>query len=57
MDGHSGLFPCLGCVNHGVMNIGVHVCFSVKVLSGYMPRSGIAGSYGNIRTVNPEIIL
>ena len=24
---------------------------------GYVPRSGIAGSYGNIRTVNPEIIL
>ena len=29
------------------MNTGVHVSFSMKVLSGYMPRSGIAGSYGS----------
>ena len=29
------------------MNIVVHVSFWIKVLSGYMPRSGIAGSYGN----------
>jgi len=29
------------------MNIQVHVSFSMKFLSGYMPRSGIAGSYGS----------
>ena len=29
------------------MNIGVHVSFWIIVLSGYMPRSGIAGSYDN----------
>ena len=29
------------------MNIGVHVSFLIIVLSGYMPRSGIAGSYGS----------
>uniref|UniRef100_A0A8D1MJ39 Uncharacterized protein n=1 Tax=Sus scrofa TaxID=9823 RepID=A0A8D1MJ39_PIG len=29
------------------MNMRVHVSFSRKVLSGYMPRSGIAGSYGS----------
>uniref|UniRef100_A0A8C9C7T6 Uncharacterized protein n=1 Tax=Phocoena sinus TaxID=42100 RepID=A0A8C9C7T6_PHOSS len=29
------------------MNIGVHVSFWITVLSGYMSRSGIAGSYGN----------
>ena len=28
------------------MNNGVHVSFSPLVSSGYMPRSGIAGSYG-----------
>ena len=28
------------------MNIGVHGSFSVLVSSGYMPRSGISGSYG-----------
>ena len=29
------------------MNIGVHVSFWIMVYSGYMPSSGIAGSYGN----------
>ena len=31
------------------MNIGVHVSFQIRVciFSGYMPRSGIAGSYGS----------
>ena len=29
------------------MNIRVHVFFSMKVLSGYMPRSGIAASYSS----------
>ena len=30
------------------MNIGVHVSFSFLVSSGYMPKSGIAGSYGGV---------
>ena len=29
------------------MNVGVHVSFQIIVLSGYLPRSRIAGSYGN----------
>uniref|UniRef100_A0A8D1ZAJ0 Uncharacterized protein n=1 Tax=Sus scrofa TaxID=9823 RepID=A0A8D1ZAJ0_PIG len=29
------------------MNMWVHLSFSRRVLSGYMPRSGIAGSYGS----------
>ena len=29
------------------MNIGVHVCFSIMVSSGYMPSSGTTGSYGS----------
>uniref|UniRef100_A0A8D0QPI5 Uncharacterized protein n=1 Tax=Sus scrofa TaxID=9823 RepID=A0A8D0QPI5_PIG len=29
------------------MNMQVHVSFLRKVLSRYMPKSGIAGSYGN----------
>ena len=28
------------------MNNGIHVSFTILVSSGYMPRSGIAGSYG-----------
>ena len=29
------------------MNIGEHVSFSIMVSLGYMPGSGIAGSYGS----------
>ena len=32
--------------NSAAMNNGIHVSFSTMVSSGYMPRSGIAGSYG-----------
>ena len=28
------------------MNNGIHVSFSILVSSGYMPRNGMAGSYG-----------
>ena len=30
-------------VNSAAMNIGVQVSFRIRVLSGYMPRSGTAG--------------
>ena len=33
-------------VNSAAMNNGLHVSFSILASSGYMPRSGIAGSYG-----------
>ena len=47
VDGPSGCFHVLAIVNSASLNIGVHVCFQIIVLSGYMTRSGIAGSYGN----------
>ena len=47
VDGHLGCFHVLAVMNSAAMNIGVHVSFWIRVLSGYMPRSGIAGSYGN----------
>ena len=47
VDGHLGYFHVLAIVDSATMNIGVHVSFQIIVLSGYMPRSGIAGSYGN----------
>ena len=47
VDGHLDCFHSLAIVNSATMNIGVHVSFSKKVLSGYVPNSGIAGSYGS----------
>ena len=44
-DGHLGCFHVLAIINSAAMNIGVHVSLSILVSSGYMPRSGIAGSY------------
>ena len=46
VDGHLGCFHVLAVVNSAEMNTGVHVSFSILVSSGYMPSSGIAGSYG-----------
>ncbi len=39
------LLPCLGYCK-AAMNIGVHVSSWSRGPSGYMPRSGIPGSYG-----------
>ena len=46
VDGHLGCFHVLAIVNSAAVNNGMHVSFSILVSSGYMPRSGIAGSYG-----------
>ena len=46
VDGHLGFFHVLAIVNSAAMNNGMHVSSSVLVSSGYMPTSGIAGSYG-----------
>ena len=46
VDGHLGCFHVLAIVNSAAMNDGIHVLFSILVSSGYMPKSGIAGSYG-----------
>ena len=46
VDGHLRCFHVLAIVNSGAMNNGIHVSFSILVSSGYMPRSGISGSYG-----------
>ena len=42
-----GCFHILAIINSVVMTTGVHVSFPVVVFSGYMPRSGIAESYGS----------
>ena len=46
VDGHLGRFHVLAIVNGSAINNGIHVSFSILVSSGYMPSSGIAGSYG-----------
>ena len=46
LSGHLGCFHVLATVNSAAMNNGIHVSFSIFVSSGYMVRSGIAGSYG-----------
>ena len=46
VERHLGCIHILAIVNSAAMNIGVHVSFSVLVFLGYMPNSGMAGSYG-----------
>ena len=46
VDGHLGCFHVLAIINSAAMNNGIHVSLSILVSSGYMLRSGIAGSYG-----------
>ena len=46
VNGHLGCLQVLAIVNSVAMNNGIHVSLSVLVSSGYIPRSGIAGSYG-----------
>ena len=36
----------LAIVNSAAMNNGIHVSFSILISLGFMPRGGIAGSYG-----------
>ena len=47
VDGHLDYLHVLAVVNSAAVNIRVHVSFSKKVLSRYMPRTEIAGSYGS----------
>ena len=47
VNGHLGCFHVLAIANSGAMNMQVHVSLLRKDLSGYMPKSGTAGSYGN----------
>ena len=46
INGHLGCFHVLAIGNSAAMNNGIHVSLSFFVSSGYMPRSGIAESYG-----------
>ena len=41
----------MAIVNSASVNTGVHVSFGAMIFSGYMPRSGIAGSYGSSQSI------
>ena len=47
VDGHLGCFHVLAIVNSAAVKNGIHVPLSILVSSGYMCRSGIAGSCGD----------
>ena len=47
VDAHLGCFHVLAIVSSAAMNNGIHVSFAILVSSGYMSRSGIAGSYSD----------
>ena len=47
VDGHLGCFHDLAIVNSAAMRTRVHASFGIMVFSGYMPSSGIAGSYSS----------
>ena len=49
VDGYLGCFHVLAIVNSATTNIEVHVSLQIRafLFSGFMPRSEIAGSYGD----------
>jgi len=46
VDRRLGGFHVLAVICSAAMNYGIHVSFSILVPSRYMPRSGIAESFG-----------
>ena len=47
VNGYLSFFFGLAIANSAAMNIIMHVSFQIMIFSGYMPRSGIARSYGS----------
>ena len=47
VDGHLHCFSALTIINSAAVNIEMHVSFQIRIFFKYMPRSGIAHSYGS----------
>ena len=47
VDSRLGSYHVLAFVNSAAMKNVIHVSFPILFSSGYMPRSGIVGSYGS----------
>ena len=47
VHGHLGCFHVLSIANSAAMNIVAHDSFWIMIFSGYMPSSGISGSYAS----------
>ena len=47
VDGHFGCFPVLAIADSAAVNKWSACIFSNYGIAGYMPQSGIAGSYGS----------
>ena len=47
VEGHLCCFHVLAIINSAAVKTGMHVLFQIIIFFGYMPRSGIAGSYGS----------
>ena len=58
VDGQLSCVHVLAIVNSAAMNIGVHISFQIGVLSIYMPRNGVPGSYETLFLVfwGPSIL-
>ena len=44
LDGYVVCSHVLAMVKSAAMNMGMHISFRIIVLSGYIPRNGVAGS-------------
>ena len=47
VDEHLCCFHVLGILNSAALNIEMHVSFQIMTFSWYLPRKGIAGSFGS----------
>ena len=54
---HLGYLQAFAIVNCAAMKIMVHVSFSIVVLSGYVPRTGMAGSHWSLCLITLDHIV